>query len=96
MWWYITLLEGDIHIKRSTTQKEEAAVVEEKRRMNSVKRKRQNRIQRHFFFESLVGKGMGGGYVRRIRSWICGRETKSGAYRLIRCNTPLLVNSHEP
>jgi len=31
-------------------------VVEEKRRMNSVKRKRQNRIQRHFFLrESLVG-----------------------------------------
>jgi len=51
MWWYITLLEGDIHVKRSTTQKEEATVVVvEKRRMNSVKRKRQNRIQRHFFF----------------------------------------------
>jgi len=49
-------LEGDIHIKRSTTQKEEVVVVEEKRRMNSVKRKRQNRIQRHFFLrESLVG-----------------------------------------
>lgn len=66
MWWCITLLGGDIHVKTSIIQKEEDPVAvmeeveEEKRRMNSVKRKKQNRIQRHYFLfyflrESLVG-----------------------------------------
>jgi len=47
MWWYITRLGGEILVRRLTIQNEEVVVVVEKRRVNSVKRNRQNRIQRH-------------------------------------------------